>query len=49
MEEGKDCKAIELRSGKELSDPYKNHAQEIMEQNGIQGMEKENEDGWVEV
>lgn len=46
MEEGKKCKAIELRSGKELPNPHKNHE---LEQNRSQGMDKENEVGWVEV
>lgn len=41
MEDRKDCKTIELRSGKELPDPYKNQEPETIEEKGSLGMEKE--------
>lgn len=49
MEESKECKAIKLRSEKELFDPYKNQKANTFEEKGSPYMEKENEDGWVEV
>ena len=49
MEEGKECKAIELRSGKELPAPH--HKEESIElrQATDSDKDKENRDGWVEV
>ena len=41
--EGKECKAIELRSGKELPAPH--HTEELTEPR--QDKEKEKEEGWV--
>lgn len=49
MEEGKRCKTIELRSGKELSYPYKVPKADIKKQNETQSIKTKNEDGWVEV
>lgn len=34
MEEGKECKVVELRSGKELHDPYSNQEPDIIEEKG---------------
>ena len=48
QEDIRECKAIELRSGKELPDLYKFKAPEEEKQKGSPGMERENEDGCVE-
>lgn len=49
MEEAKQCKAVELRSGKELLDRYKNKKSDAIEEKGGPFREEENKDGWVEV
>lgn len=49
MEDSNECNAIELWSRKELPDPYKNQDLETIAEKGSPGMEKENEDGWVEM
>lgn len=49
QEDAKECKGVELRSGKELQEPYKAIESERKEEKEGQGMDKENEDGWVEV
>ena len=49
QEDIRECKAIELISGKELPDFYKNKAHEEEKPKGSPSMEKKNEDGWVEV
>ena len=47
MEDGKECKAIELRSGNELLEPH--HKEELAENKQTANSEKENKDVWVEV
>lgn len=49
MEDIKECKVVELTNGKDLPDLYKVPERGGNEQNGSQGMEEKNEDGWVEV
>lgn len=49
MEETKERKTIELRSGKELPDPIKNQKPTTNNKEGITYMEEENKDGWIEV
>lgn len=54
MEDGKGCKiielrTIELRSEKELPNPYEVPKLESKEENGGQCTQEENIDGWVEV
>lgn len=49
MEQGKDSKAIELRSGKELLVPYQNQKLEVIDNEGSLDLEKGNKDRWVEV
>lgn len=49
MEETKECKTIELRSGKELPDPNKNQKPNTNNKEGSSYMEEENKDGWIEV
>lgn len=49
MEEGKECRAVKLRSGKALPDPYINQKLDTTEKKRSPDMEEESEDGWVEV
>lgn len=49
MEENKECKTIELRSGKELPDPNKNQKPNTNNKEGSPYMEEDNKDGWIEV
>lgn len=49
MEAEKECKVVELRSGKELSNPYKVLESESKEEKGSQIIEEEEKDGSVVV
>lgn len=49
MEDIKECRVVELTNGKDLLDLYKVPERGGNEQNGSQGMEEKNEDGWIEV
>lgn len=49
MEESKECKAVELRNEKQLTDPHKIQEPDTIEEKGRPDMEEESEDGWVDV
>lgn len=49
MDDGKECKVVKLRSGKELSDPDKVPQVGFKKPDGSQCMEDETDDGQVEV
>lgn len=49
MEDIKEFKVVELRNAKDLPTFYKIIERGGNEQNGSQGMEEKNKDGWVEV
>lgn len=49
MEEVNECRAVELRSRKELPNPYENQIPEDSKKNGCLDIGKDNEEGWVEV
>lgn len=49
MEEGKEYKVVDLKSGKELFDPYTNQKPDTSEAKGSPDIKEENEDGWMEV
>lgn len=49
MEEGKEYKVVDLKSGKELFDPYTNQKPDTSEEKGSPDIKEENEDGWMEV